>query len=248
MTKEVELAKRKYHLESIRDGYQRDLELAKQQLPQAKFQKREADNALTEYEMSKFRVWRDKRSGTYEEKIEALTREAAAADRTYRAATELLERVQAKLAEAQAQLDCLEGECTPVDLDVLDPEARRELQNAKAMVYVNRILPLLQTAQESLEEAQQWARPNNRIDVAPGYTEGQLLARAESCARECAACLNQIVHCDVPVDIHPYFGNPSGYINGSASRFGKLDRINEALKAISQTEKRILTLQRQLAP
>lgn len=233
------------------DFRKQEWQLRKQELqdrlPEAKYVKREADVALTEYECGGLGVWLDKLCGKWEEKRETLTRNAAAAGDCLQNLQRELDLTVAALEEIMAQERKLgfSGNVAEAARQLMPEEQELVLRNA-ARVCVAGLLPLLNKAQNALEEALEWARPNNRIDAAPGYTKGILLAKAEKCARECADKLKEIVSCGIVIEIHAYFNNPSGYIHGVASQFAELDRINTALGAIRQTEKQISQLQLQL--
>lgn len=213
-------------------------------LPEAKYQKREAEVALTEYECGGFGVWLDKLRGSWEEKHENLRRNASAA--------------QSKLQELQMQAQRLDAELSQLEgtdswdsirqaADTLSPQEREAIFGKLAQICAQSLLENLQEAATALQEAQQWARPNNRIDTAPGYTLGQLLAKAEECARQCGVHLQELEQCGISLERHSYFQNPTGYIHAVATPYGKLDRINGALEAISRTEKQIQELLMQLS-
>jgi len=238
---------RKCQLELNKQEWENRKQLVESQLPAAKAAKREADVALREYEWGGLRPFLDKLSGKWEDKRETLTREAAAADTQLRNLQRELETAEGKLAQLDAEWEALANLGDPVErAKELDSAEQEVIVQKAAAVCVSRLLPLLETAGKALEEAQEWARPNNRIDTAPGYTKGILLAQAETCARECAVSLRRICECGILLDIHPYFENPSGYIHGVASQFGELDRINRALTAIRSTQAQAKELHLQL--
>lgn len=221
---------------------QQDLELQKQslkdRLPEAKAAKREADVSLHEYQCGGFRAFLDKLSGKQEEKLDMLTRSAAAASSALDSLQRELERVESSLKKVSEEMDALGEPADVVEQALsLENEEREVILHMAASTAAAKLIPMLETAASALEEAQEWARPNNRIDVAPGYTKGMLLSRAESCARECHESLQRIARCGILLDIHPYFYNPSGYIHGVAAQYAELDRINSALAAIRQTLK-----------
>lgn len=234
------------------DGRRQELELRKQsieeQLPEAKAAKREADVALHEYRYGSLGVFFHKLSGKYEEKLENLTRKAAAADSALAALKRDLEIQKTALEEVRAQIEELGGNSDVIaQAEKLEQEERELILHKAAWITASRLSQLLEKAETALEEAQEWARPNNRIDVAPGYTKGQLLAQAEGCARECAECLRYISRCGILLEIHPYFLNPTGYIHGVAAQYAELDRINRALGGIRQTKRQTEELLLQLA-
>ena len=219
----------------------RELEV---KLSEAKYQKREAEVALTEYECGGFGVWLDKLRGTSEEKHENLRRAASAA--------------QSKLQELQMQAKRLDADLSQLEgtdswgkirqaADTLIPQEREAIFGKLAVICAQSLLSQLQETDTALQEAQEWARPNNRIDVAPGYTAGQRLAEAEDCARQCHARMQEMAMCGITLEVHPYFQNPTGFIHSVASPFGELDRINSALGAVNRTAKEIQQLLSQLS-
>ena len=214
-----------------------------EQLPQARFSAREADAALTEYECGGFRPWLDKLSGKWEEKQEELRRSASSARRTLESLTEDLARIgdALKASQVSSHEEIYHGAMN------LAPQERELVCHALASVLAGELADALKQAQEALMEAQQWARPNNRIDTAPGYTKGILLAKAEGCAASCREGLEKLNSWGIRLTVHPYFQNPSGYIHGVASPYGELDRINSAMAAIRQTENQIQELFLQLS-
>lgn len=239
---------RKCQLDLRKQELERSKQTVTDQLPQAKADKREADFALHAYECGGFRVFLDKLSGIQEEKQEALVRKAAASDSVLRSLQRELERIDSALEEVRMEYGDLDRNLDVIELaQTLESEEREVLLWKAAGVAASRMLPLLQSAKTSLEEAQEWARPHNRIDVAPGYTKGKLLAEAEACARQCNECLCYIAQCGILLEIHPYFHNPSGYIHGVAAEYAELDRINRALDGIRQTIKQTEELMLQLS-
>ena len=234
------LAKRK-------DCLRRKQEL-ESRLAEAKYQKREADAALTEYEWGGFRVWLDKVTGKWEDKREELTRTASAA----REHLQNLQQEITRLDETLMQLDRQQSEpCSWEDIHAmagaLSDREREQIFCRLAAISAEELALQLEQAKSALQQAQEWARPNNRIDTAPGYTKGIELAKAEDCARSCCLYLQQLEQCGIALEVHVYFQNPTGYIHGTASAFGELDRINSALGAITRTEKQIQELRLQLS-
>lgn len=247
----TELGKQLYRKCQL-EGRKQELEVRKQkleeQLPEAKAAKREADVALHEYRFGGLGVFFDKLSGKYVEKLETLTRRASAADSALGTLLRSLEAEEAALTEVNGEMDAL-GNALDIaaQAEALEQEERELILRKTASVMAERLNYLLQKAEAALEEGREWARPNNRIDVAPGYTKGQLLSQAEGCARECGECLGYISRCGILLEIHPYFQNPSGYIHGVAAQYAELDRINRALDGIRQTKRQTEELLLELA-
>ena len=216
-------------------------------LPQAKADKREAEVALTEYECGGLRTWLDKRSGKFQEKLDHFSRNVSNA-------SSALENLKLELARTQGMLEDLDAQEKGLNLPGEIPELAQQLPAEERALILGvfarglamDLLAMLEQAKTALEEAQQWARPNNRIDTAPGYTKGKLLAQAEDCARTCAERMDEMGKYGMALEVHPYFLNPAGYIHAVATPYAELDRINSAIGAIRQTEKQIQQLLQQL--
>lgn len=230
--------------------YQRQILLQKKQeledqLPQAKHEKRESDVALAEYESGGFGVWLDRLRGKWEEKQQTLRRSASAAQSRLQSLQQEIARTNACLAQLPEQTDTPQNIRT--EAEQLPSEQREGILHSLARISAVKLQFSLNRAKHALLEAQKWARPDIRLEAIPGYTKNQLLTEAESCARECEQLLLEIGDCEIPLDIHGYFQNPSGYIHAVASQFGELDRINSALDAIRRTEKLVEELLLQLS-
>ena len=247
MTLQSELAQ-KLHQDCQRLHQYRSLLQRKEQLearlPEARYRQREASVRFTEYECGGLGVILDKLRGNYGDKLESLRREASAA--------------QSKLQELQMQAKRLDADLSQLEgtdswgkirqaADTLIPQEREAIFGKLAVICAQSLLSQLQQTDTALQEAQEWARPNNRIDVAPGYTAGQRLAEAEDCARQCHARMQEMAMCGITLEVHPYFQNPTGFIHSVASPFGELDRINSALGAVNRTAKEIQQLLSQLS-
>lgn len=238
---------KKCQLDMERETLRQRKQALEDALPQAKFDFREASAALVEYEGGGLGIWLDKLSGKWEEKRQTLARRAKASESALHALQRDLAQAEAALEELEAQEQQLAFTGTLREAaQELEPREREVIFRMGARVLTVRLLPLLDTAKNALEEAQEWARPNNRIDTAPGYTKGILLARAEQCARECAQNLLELKDWGIELQGHPYFENPAGFIHGVASQFKELDRINSALKGIYQMQNQVKQLQLQL--
>ena len=232
---------------ACRQQWQKKKQELETQLPQAKAHKREADVALTEYECGGLRTWLDKRSGKFEEKMADLSRKASAANVELLNLNQEQARTQSALDELDAQEQALNLPGDIPDLaQQLPPEERDLVLGTYARLIATELLSTLCRAKTALEEAQQWARPNNRIDTAPGYTKGKLLAQAEGCAKTCCQKIDEMAKYGVTLEVHPYFQNPTGFIHAVATPYAELDRINTAIGGIRQTEKQIQQLLLQL--
>lgn len=239
--------RRRYELESELLYLQQRKQQLDETLPQGKYALRQAEVAVTEYEAFGLKSFFHKLSGKWEDHHEALLRQLSAAK------TEL-SRLKQEQADVDRRMEAVLEEKKPLDdlgdplaaAQALDADARERITLLEAKLCTKKLIPALEGARSALEIAQEWARPQSRVDVAPGYTKNLYFSLADDCARTCYAQLERIASCGILLDIHPYFTNPTGYIVGVAAQYAQLDRINSALSAIRETQKQARELLVQL--
>ena len=208
-------------------------------LPGKKAAVRQTETALTEYTHSWFRSFRDKLSGTWEEKKEDLHREKLNA-------ANALNQTQRELQDLKRQIQIAREELR--DLDIRLEEAAQQLREdetlqqlrrrLEARLLVRDLLPMLKKNAEALEDAADCIRNRDmRMDsLRLQQEQHESLSRADALAKQSRALLEKLMDCGILLEIHPYFENPTGYIVGTAMKYGMLDRINGALRAIRETE------------
>ena len=237
--------KQKQNLEIVLWRAEKRREQLRQLVPRVQFDLREAKIALVEYEGSPLRIWMDKRRGRWEEKQEGLRRDVMNAEAALREARQALEDQEARCRNAEEQLAALNdlGDCIDC-AGTLEEDQRQELLRREAGICAEKLMYLLEENRLALEAAREWVRPNNRVEGAPGMTEGNLLVQADQWARKCCEQLIRIAQCGILPDIHPYFMNPAGYICG-VTRYQQIDRVTMALLAIGDAQLQVGQLRKE---
>lgn len=216
------------------------------QLPRAKYDLREAKIALVEYESSPLRVWMDKRRGQWEEKLSLLRRNLREAETALGEVQQALQRQDARCQRREEELAPLrETGDTLACAGALEPGQRQVITRREALMCAEKLLYLLEENRLALEAAREWVRPNNKVESAPGMTEGNLLSQADRWAQKCYEQLIRIAECGILPDIHGYFMNPTGYICG-VTRYNQIDRVVTALLAIGDAQLQMGQLVNQL--
>ena len=227
----------RYRLEKQLLDLQARVEELQEQLPQCKYHLRQSQAAVAEYEGFGLRSLRDKLRGDWERNRENLIRQE-------RNAKEQLEKSKRELESAEAKRDYVLTQLEPMRqwgdtleaAEVLEPARRDLVIRLEARLCAEKLIPNLTENIQTLELAQEWARPHNRPEAVAGLTLGTLLAQADTLARENMALQERLAACGFVTEIHPYFTNPAGYIGG-VTLYNQLDRINSALDALREAVK-----------
>ena len=235
----TELAEKLYQRFTLESRlYQLGLQLQEleEEIPRRKYRVRLAGVALTEYEGMGLRSFLDKLSGKFGEKQENLQRALRSAQAELEAGTVEQNRLKQQQAGLLQQLEPLRELGDVLSCAASLPEAEKtQVLQLEARLCTQRLAHALEETYKALEIAQEWVRPNNRVDTAPGHTKGILMSAADRWARDCMEEMSRIAQCGILLDIHPYFTNPTGYISG-VTQFNQLDRLNRALSAVSQAQ------------
>lgn len=236
----------RYFLEKQLLTLDAQVEQLQQQLPQCKYRLRQSQEALWSYESFGLKSMLDKLSGKWEEKQGILLRENRAAEAGLHRRQQELEAAKARREDVFSRLERLRDYGDVLEIAASLEEAQREMAiQLEARLCAEKLIPALEENGSTLALAQQWARPHNQPEAVPGQTLGILLSQSDALAKEAMALMERIAQCGIFLDIHPYFTNPTGYIGG-VTRFQQLDRINNALDAIAQTQKQACRLLEQL--
>ena len=226
---------RRYQLESELLHWEQRENCLREELPNRKYEMREAEAAVLAYE-SGVRKFLDKLTGKWEEKQEHLRQKVSVANAAFTLTQEDLKVVAEKKQELLSQLEPLRQLGDVVE--AVQEAARQErelLLLLEARLRAKGLLCSLEKGLEALTNAQEWARPHNRLEAVPGMQKSVYLSEADRYAEESRIQLERIAQCGILLDIHPYFTNPAGYICGVAAEYAQLDRINRALDAIRDT-------------
>lgn len=233
----------RYRLEEEALDVQRKQYALEDSIPHCKYRLREAREKLLSYEAGGFRPFLDKLSGKWADVHDALQSQVRRAEAELDAELRELEQTKEEYARHMEALEALRTLDDAVD--GLEPSEREKALRMKARFHTGVLLRELDQNEAALEAARQWARPNNRVEAVPGRTEALLFAEADTHARACMEHLTAIAGCDILLDIHPYFENPTGYISG-VTQFNQLDRITRAMDAIRATKSQAKELLLQL--
>lgn len=236
----------RYHLEKQLLALQHREDALQEALPQCKYRLRQCQEALWGYEAFGVKSLLDKLRGSWEEKHETLQRQLRAAQAeldTRQREKEAIQTQRQQLQQSLAQLNLPEDVLDVIAL--LEKNRQEKLLQLEARLCAEKLIPILEENGRSLELAQQWARPHNQLEAVPGLTLSTLLSQADDLAKEAMALLERIAACGILLDIHPYFANPAGYING-VTQFNRLDRMNSAMAAVADGEKQARELLLQL--
>jgi len=243
----AEKLRKRYELESDLAHLEQRRQFLEEAVLRGTYETREAEAAALEYEGFSLRSLLDKLSGKWEEKREALQHSVRRVKAELAAAKQELTQVRAEQDRILSQLQPLRGLGETVDLaETLEPRQREWILRLEARLATKTLIDALECNLAELESAQEWARPQSRIEAIPGQTKYQHLARADACAKQCCEALERIAACGILLEIHPYFTNPTGYISGVAAQYAQLDRINQALGGIRETRKQARELLVQL--
>ena len=236
----------RYQLEKQLLSLQHRADEVQEELPRCKYRLRQCQEALWGYEAFGLKSLVDKLRGNWEEKHETLQRQLRSAEAEVASRQRETEAIQAQRQQLQQSLTRLNlpEDVLEVICQLEQPRQERMLQ-LEARLCAEKLIPILEENGRSLELAQQWARPHNQLESVPGMTLATLLSQADELAKEAMGLLERIADCGILLDIHPYFTNPAGYING-VTQFNRLDRMNSAMNAVADGEKQARELLLQL--
>lgn len=218
-----------YQLRKALDENARRTESCQEGLAQAKYDLRTANIALAEY--SGMSALLDKMRGRYEERKEKLEQAVRMHTETLAACKREKEELAYEKQTLEASLQEFPGEAALL--------AGKQVHTPALRYYAEKLLACLDANTESLNLALQWARPNIGLAEEIRDNRIQSLAQADRDAGQCLELLHWLSEFGADQEIHPYFLNPAGYIMGVAAEFKQLDRLNSALKAVSDTKKTI---------
>lgn len=237
-----EKLRKKYELEASLAELAFRREELREQIPELKFQKREAEEKSLAAGGS-LRRFLNRLSGKGEEEQEAADRAVRGAAAALQMAERDLRIVEDKLAAIREEQENL-GEKSTLLEEVTQLE-REQFCRLEASLSAEAALHLLRKTRKELALAQDYAR-NPMMAVGDGYRENIHKANAGALADKCREKLEAIQANGIDFEIHPYLQNPMGYIV-SAMRYGDQDRMNSAQKGIRDTEKALKELLLQLS-
>lgn len=212
---------------------ERQTELLKQTLAQAKYDLREAKARQLEYSGS-FRSFLDKLSGKQEQKLYELSSNQKRAEALLAERGRELGDVSQKLEEARAMLSSLSNIPDPKN------EARYCIE------YLTAMLPEADQALTAMGDLMRGAEPGQIIS----RDQRQLVyGEAEQKAAACSEILKQLEtalsQLQISFELPACYRNPVAYL-ANATEYTRRDRLNELTRQTVAIQKQLPTLLRQL--
>lgn len=188
----------------------------------------------------------DKIRGKYSGKEEAILKKIRDAESRIQTAQQQLRAEEQKHRELEEQRSALPTRedlrrAAEKDSGLLRLWAQLEVDYC--LIHLNGYLPSLREALEVKRDVMQGREPG--AIRTPEQREA-MLARADEIAKKVLALMlrtkDALQILEEPFEITAYFQNPVGYIEGMASRFNRVDRVNLAMDQISAAHKRVKEL------
>lgn len=235
---DVRKLERKYELLTLLRAHEQTEKAIAQDILRLTYEEREARVAYIAYQNSGAKRFFERLLGK-PDKEEFFRQEASRAKAALEQQKQTLERQR---VEGQALRDAL-AELPDLVFPEPDSPQWERASRAKVRYCASWLMELLPKTKEALI----CARDFSRLDTITEHRRVEMgkldyLQEASGMAKQIYDLLLQLKESDVDVTLHPYFPNPVGYIQGLASEFSQLDRLNKALDGIAATEKEISEL------
>lgn len=239
---DVRKLKRKYELLTLLRAHERQEAAAAQDFLRLTYEDREARAAYISYQNSGAKRFFERLLGKPDQE-ECFRQEASRAKAALDQQKQTIERQRVEGQEIKNALVALENVAFP------EPGSPQWEQAclAKTRYCTCWLLELLPETEEALISARDYSRldtimERHRVEMS----KLEYLQEASGKAKQIHSLLQQLSECGVEVTEHPYFRNPVGYIQGFASEFNQLDRLNQALEAVYALKKEISKQQERL--
>jgi len=221
----------KYELEGLLRAFDREDERMGKEFLRLTREEQAANVAYVEYQQSGLK--RMLRSLLGKQDLEEQYRIEAA--RSKAALEQLKQTMERRKPEREAMANALEE---MKDLPFPDRESPlwEKACEIRGRFLGKQLLYWLEENRQALISARDYARLDTQMErhtVEAGKAD--FLQEGDRCAREIGELLQALNECGYPLEVHPYFTNPAGYLMGLASEFGQLERMNQALDAIDKT-------------
>lgn len=219
----------RFHLEISLLHLERQIEETKAAIRQAKYDLRQANVAQAEYSGS-FRSFKDRLTGRREQTETELRHAVQNAEAALTSAQHQKETLDARLTEIKQALAA-----APV-WDSLN-DGSTDWYRLEARYCTEVLDPLLKANRELLVERRNQFNGSyagelkTRQDLAEIYSAPEVAG--EACKPYLLRLKAALDKLDIPFELHSYFDAPTAFLS-SATKYTRMDRINEA---ISQTEK-----------
>ena len=231
----------RFQLETDLLRLERQIEENQAALRQAKFDLREATVAQAEYSGS-FKSFKDKLTGKREESETALRHG--------------VQKAEAGLASAQRQKALLDSQLRSLKEQLAALPAQESLNDGSSewyrleALYCTEVLaPLLEANRELLVERRNQFNGSNAGQLKTRETLAEIYSTPEAAGEACKPFLQRLKAAleklEVPFELHGYFDAPTAFLS-SATKFTRMDRINEAIGQVEKLQQALPKLQKQL--
>lgn len=229
----METLTRYYETEISLLRLQRQLERRNEELRQAKYDLRKADQALTEYGSS-LRAFLDRFSGKQAETRETLQRQIREAEAKHTSLLRQQERLTAQLEQTRETLTSL-----PTLEELRQGVEPKKWAALETRFCAEALAPLLEENHEALLQYRMVLRGEYPI-LSPEERQ-ELCAQPNAAAEQCLPWLNRLCEAleilETPLDPGRYYASPAAYVVSAAARHNQLDRLNDALDQVEKLQK-----------
>lgn len=231
----------RFRLETDLLRLEQQIEEAKAALRLAKFDLREAKVAETEYRGS-FKAFRDKLKGHREEAETALRHAVQKAEADLLSAQRQKEVLEAQLSQLKEQLAQLPG------WESLNDGS--ELWNRLEARYCMEVLgPLLEANHDLLIQRRNQFNGSYAGELKTRETLAEIYTAPEAAGEACKPYLLRLKAAleklGIPLELGSYFEAPTAFLS-SATKYTRMDRINEAIGQVEKLQQALPKLQKQL--
>lgn len=235
------LIQERFQLEIDLLHLQRQAEENKAALRQAKFDLREATVAQVEYSGS-FKGFRDKLTGKREESETALRHAVQKAEGALSAAQRQKEALDIRLSELKEQLAAIP------DWESLH-DGSDQWYRLEVLYCMEVLSPMLEANRELLVERRNQFNGSNAGQVKTWQTLADIYSAPEAAGEACRPFLLRLKaaleELEIPFELHGYFDAPTAFLS-SATKFTRMDRINEAITQMESLQRLLPKLKKEL--
>ena len=232
----------RFHLEMEHLRLERQITETEAALWQAKHDHRETKVAEAEYSGS-FKSFRDRLKGRREETETALRHAVQKAETDLTSAQRQKETLDSRLAEVKEQLSALpEWESLK--------DGSPEWYRLEARYCLEELEPLLEATQELLTERRNQFNGTYAGQLKTRQTLMEIYSAPEAAGEACKPYLLRLQAAlealGIPFEIGSFFANPT-YFLSSATKYTRMDRVNDAIGQTVALRRRLTELQKELS-
>lgn len=232
----------RFRLETDLLRLERQVEENKAALRQAKFDLREAKVAETEYKGS-FKRFRDKLTGKQEQAETALRHTVQNAEAALTCTQRHKELLDTQLSDLKEQLALLP------DWESLNDGSAQWYQ-LEALYCTEVLTPLLEVNHELLIQRRNQFNGSNAGQVKTWQTLAEIYTAPEAAGEACKPYIQRLQAAlealGIPFAPSAYFDAPTAFLS-SATKYTRMDRVNEAITQSESLQRLLPKLQKQLS-